>query len=122
MLEVKVALMEVGGDSRLKDLTMHFIFLQFECCGVQGPSDYDGKIPMSCCIASRSSCNAMEFREDEIYTSVSQYTKIPPVVYQQTATEPATLSRGPPELSLFCFFFLSVLGCFLVVNSGCLNK
>ncbi|EUB63766.1 CD9 antigen [Echinococcus granulosus] len=47
---------------------MNAVQKMFECCGVQGPSDYDGKIPMSCCIASRSSCNTAEFREDEIYT------------------------------------------------------
>lgn len=46
---------------------------QFECCGVRGPSDYDGKIPISCCIASRSSCNAAELKEHEIYRDVSTF-------------------------------------------------
>ncbi|KAM3174856.1 hypothetical protein ACTXT7_009672 [Hymenolepis weldensis] len=44
-----------------------FEHYEFECCGVRGPSDYDGKIPISCCIASRSSCNAAELKEHEIY-------------------------------------------------------
>ncbi|KAM7540722.1 hypothetical protein Aperf_G00000033721 [Anoplocephala perfoliata] len=40
----------------------------FECCGVRGPGDYNGKIPISCCIASRSPCNAAELKTHEVYT------------------------------------------------------
>ncbi|KAL2092437.1 hypothetical protein ACEWY4_012235 [Coilia grayii] len=42
------------GNQTLKD-EFHSIQARFECCGVYGPSDWDGPLPISCCI--QDPCN-----------------------------------------------------------------